>query len=485
MATTAQPGATTPTGAYLVYSGGGLLAVWSNTGSTNQTNPFTVGQTWQIALDVTTGYMYLGQNNTWYSPTMAATGNPSTGANPTFTLSNLSTSGGFSVLCGNNTAGGTFAWNFGQRPFVYTPPTGFVALNTYNLPDSTIKKGNTVMDATLYTGAGGTSNITTLTFQPDLIWVKNRSNVVSHCWVDSNRGAPNQLGSDLTAAENSGGNDRTTYGGISTILSNGFTAVSGTDPTYKATNGSGQTYVAWYWKAGQGTTTTGTGTGGITNVTQSVNATAGFSIVTYTGSGANGTVTHGLGVAPKMIIVKNRGSAVAWTAWHTSIANTQYLVLNTTAAVATGATWWNSTSPTLSVFSVGTSTSTNASTNTYVAYCWAEIAGFSKFGSYTGNGSTDGPFVYTGLRPAFIMWKRTDTTSNWYIEDSKRLEYNSSLSPYEIYPNLSNAEGTNGSPILLSNGFKLVSSGSGYNASGGTYIYMAFAENPFKNSNAR
>ena len=275
--TTNYLGATSDAYAYYGYNG----QKQNNGSSVAYGATYTTNDVIGVALDLDAGTLTFYKNNV--SQGVAYTG----------------ISGTFTPAIGS--AGGNQGYaNFGQQGFKYTPPTGYKALNTYNLPTSTIVQGNKYMDATLYTGAGGTSNITTLTFQPDLIWVKNRSNAVSHCWVDSNRGAPNQLGSDLTAAENSGGNDRTVYGGISTILSNGFTAVSGTDPTYKATNGSGQTYVAWYWKANQGTNTSNT-SGSITS-TVSVNASAGFSVVTYTGTGANATVGHGLGVAPSMII---------------------------------------------------------------------------------------------------------------------------------------------------------------------------------------
>jgi hypothetical protein len=282
------------------------------------------------------------------------------------------------------------------------------------------------------------------------------------------------LVSNSTAAETTQAQGLTAFG------TGGFT-----EGTLAKMNTSAATYVGWQWQAGQGSTSSNT-SGTITS-TVSVNATAGFSVVTYTGTGANATVGHGLGVAPKMVIVKNRGSAVAWTAWHTSIANTEYLVLNTTAAVATGATWWNSTTPTSSVFSVGTSTSTNASTNTYVSYCWAEIAGFSKFGSYTGNGIADANFVYTGFRPKFVLYKRTDAVGNWFIFDSTRNTTN--LTNLALYPNATAVEATMAAtdqPLdLLSNGFKLRGTGTDGNASAGTYIYMAFAENPFKYANAR
>jgi hypothetical protein len=372
----------------------------------------------------------------------------------------------------DNSGNGGFL-NFGQRPFSYTPPTGFVRLNTYNLPDSTIKKGNTVMDATLWTGTGTNLNVVNASqFKPDFVWIKNRSTTNYHNLFDSVRGVQKALYSNATDAE------ATETQGLLAFNSNGFNI-----GTNGGTNGSGNALVGWQWQAGQGTNTSNT-SGSITS-TVSVNATAGFSVVTYTGTGANATVGHGLGVAPKMIITRYRGSE-SWSVYHTSLGGTKTLYLNLTNAANTTSLAWNNTDPTSTVFSLGSAGTTNTSGGSgMVAYCWAEIAGFSKFGSYTGNGSSDGPFVYTGFRPKFVMWKRTDTTSNWYIEDSYREAYNSATSPNELYPNLSNAEATNGSPIFLSNGFKLTSTGAGYNASGGTYIYMAFAENPFKNANAR
>jgi len=359
----------------------------------------------------------------------------------------------------------------------------------------TIPAGNLYMNATTYTGSGGTTNITGFSFQPDLIWTKNRSNPVSHCWVDSNRGAPNQLGSDLGDAENSGGNDRTVYGGISTILSNGYTAVSGSDPTYKATNGSGQTYVSWYWKANQGTNVSNT-SGSITS-TVSVNATAGFSVVTWAGSGAAGTVGHGLGVTPAMIITKNRTTgSTSWVTWHQSLPSATatdagYIYLNSTGAASTTSVFYNGTQISSSVFGLrGNNSNVNASSNNYVAYCWAPITGYSAFGSYVGNGSTDGPFIYLGFRPRFVMFKQTDTAgSNWRIFDSARDTYNAE--GLALYPSLADAEGAYAAAMdFVSNGVKIRGGSStsgygGYNLSGGTYIYAAFAENPLKFANAR
>jgi hypothetical protein len=363
--------------------------------------------------------------------------------------------------------------NFGQRPFAYTPPTGFVALNTFNLAASTIVKGNTVMDATLYTGNGGTITVANAAgFQPDFVWTKGRSTgSTNHLLTNSVTGNGVNLYSNLTNAESTRG---------CTFTSTGFSY------TYPAEGGdgnvSGQTYVGWQWKAGGAAVTN---TAGSISAQVSANPTAGFSVVTYTGTGANATVGHGLGVAPRMIIVKNRNSTFTWRVYHASLANTQALYLSATDAATTETTAWNSTTPTSSVFSVGTSSGTNGSTLTYVAYCWSEIDGFSKFGSYTGNGSTDGTFVYLGFRPEFIMVKRTDTTSQWNIWDTSRNTFNVANS--NLWADDSEAEFTSSSydADFLSNGFKLRNSSAGRNASGGTYVYMAFAENPFKNSLAR
>jgi hypothetical protein len=213
------------------------------------------------------------------------------------------------------------------------------------------------------------------------------------------------------------------------------------------------------------------------------NPTAGFSIVTYTGTGANATVGHGLGVAPKMVIVKSRTTAASnWVVWHTALAGTDYLVLNSTAAKATAATVWNSTIPTSNVFSIGTDPGVNNNGASQIAYCFAEISGFSKAFSFTGNGSTDGSFVYCGFLPRFVMLKRTDTTGDWYMWDTARNTYD--VITNTLLANSSAAETSATSIDALSNGFKMRNTTAGFNASGGTYIGFAWATNPFKNSNA-
>jgi hypothetical protein len=365
--------------------------------------------------------------------------------------------------------------NFGQRPFTYTPPTGYVRLNTYNLPDSTIKKGNTVMDATLYTGTGATQSITNAgAFRPDLVWTKSRSSgALFNNLNDSVRGATRTLASNSTAAE-----DTTTLI-FSAFNANGFSV--GSDVS---ANQSGQTFVGWQWQAGQGSTSSNT-SGTITS-TVSVNATAGFSVLTWTGNGSAGaTIGHSLGVAPKWIIVKRRNSSGDdWLHYHTSLGATQSIAFDTGAAI-TSSTRWNNTAPSSTLITLGTSTGVNGSGATYVAYCWAEIAGFSKFTSYASNNSVDGPFVYLGFRPKFVMIKPSTFADQWMIFDSSRNAAN--LTNNVLYPNLSNAEAVDANNCLdlLSNGFKIRGTGGSVNYLSNTYIVMAFAENPFKNSLAR
>jgi hypothetical protein len=363
--------------------------------------------------------------------------------------------------------------NFGQRPFSYTPPTGFVALNTFNLPTASILKGNTVMDATLYTGNGSTQTITNAGgFQPDLVWIKNRNNVRYHILTDSVRGTNSQLFSNDTLAQEAR-TDR-----LTAFNSTGFNVGS-----YIDVNGNADTFVAWQWQAGQGTTSSNTN-GSITS-TVSVNPTAGFSVVTYTGTGANATVGHGLGVAPKMIIAKSRQYAQSWLVYHQSITANNYLILNDTAASQASITAWNNTAPTSSVFSIGNSNTVNFPSGTQLAYCWSEIDGYSKFGSYTGNGSTNGTFVYLGFQPKFIMIKSSSAAYAWFMEDIQRNLYNGNSAILQANSDAAEITGTSYNVDFLSNGFKLTTAQANINASGSTFVYMAFSSNPFKNSLAR
>ena len=503
--------------------------------------------------------------------------------------------------------------NFGQRPFAYTPPTGYKSLCTTNLPDPTIADGSTAMDVVTYAGNASTQTISGLSFSPDFIWIKERTDEVSHYLGDTVRGVNKALQSNTTQSESTNNG----YGYISTATSDGFTVTAGsTDSFY--TNGSPETYVAWAWDGGDSTSTisvgdlnssfynqdqvwSGTASGGtmvlpwteafdgnidgsnaaqtggsdatvtfnpainvgsgveiaggsgatvtfnlvggssvsdnpssyssfsqvsgLTNgqiqsitlsanqalsgvkvdgkilVDQNVtppasyptiasnvraNPSAGFSIVTYNGSGTTSTIGHGLNAVPELIITKNRDSgSFNWGVYHVAAGNTVYLKLNTTDAVATQATWQNTT-PTSSIFYVGNYNSANQTADDYVAYCFAPVEGYSAFGSYEGTGTSDNsaPFIYTGFRPKFLLVKG-NANIDWIIEDSSRDTFNEMNK--RLYPNDGVAESTssNGNMDFLSNGFKPRTTHLSLNSSGTTYYYAAFAEHPFKTARAR
>ena len=381
-------------------------------------------------------------------------------------------SGSYSFVFGNGASTGSF--NFGQRPFAYTPPSGYVALNTYNLSTPTIAAGNKYMDATLYTGTLLSNSITNAaSFKPDLVWVKSRSAATDHKLTDSVRGVTKGL------ISNTQGVETTDTQGLTAINSNGFTV--GTDTNY---NNLTATYVAWQWQAGQGSTSSNT-SGSITS-TVSVNASAGFSIVTYTGNNTAGaTIGHGLGVKPNLIIIKNKNVGTTnWLTYSSVLGATKFLKIESTDSAGTSILPFNNTEPTSSVFSVGAWDVPNGSGNSHIAYCWTEIAGFSKFGSYTGNGSSDGPFIYTGFRPKFILYKCSSTTGNWILLDSVRS--NSNVASARLLPNTSDSEASGTHLVdFLSNGFKLRNIDANGNGSGSTYVYAAFAETPTKFANAR
>jgi hypothetical protein len=435
------------------------------------------GTVYGLAVDLDNRKIYWSRNNTWYN-----SASPSAGTNGISITATVEYFIGASPQTPE-----VVAINFGQRPFTYTPPTGFVALNTYNLPTPTILQGNKYMDATLYTGTGATLNVTNAAgFKPDFVWGKDRAQAQSHLLFDSVRGVYNFLSSNSTSAESTNSTTLTAFN------SNGFQL--GTNATL---NQSGISFVGWQWQAGQGSSSSNTN-GSITS-TVSVNTTAGFSVVTYTGTGVAGnkTIGHGLGVAPSMIILKDRDTASSggpgalgandWFVWHSSFANVNSILgLNSTVATQTTAGFWGASVPSSTVFGInGTLASLNESGDRYLAYCWAEIAGFSKFGSYTGNGSADGPFVYLGFRPKFILFKVTSEANGWVIYDTSRDTYNYMGS--QLYPNLSNAEAVSSSYAIdaTANGFKIRTSNGVINVSSGTFIYAAFAENPFKNALAR
>jgi hypothetical protein len=373
--------------------------------------------------------------------------------------------------------------NFGQQPFTYTAPSGYLALNTYNLAASTITNGAQYMAATLYTGNGssprsitnGGNNAIGTVFAPDFVWIKDRSTAsFGHNVYDTLRGTgkliiPNGTNAEIT-------NDVNGY--ISSFDSSGFTLTAGSSGI-NGVNANTDNIVGWQWKAGGSSGVSNT-SGSITSIV-SVNTTAGFSIVTYTGTGVNATVGHSLGVTPSLVIWKNRSAVTNWIVWHTSLGGNA-LNLNTTAAQFAQGNYFPGLPYSVAI-NVGTDSATNGSGNSMIAYCWAPITGYSAFGSYTGNGSTDGPFIYLGFRPRWWLVKRTDTVESWNILDSSRDPYNQA--GLNLYPNLANAESSNDLADLISNGVKLRNTWTGANTSGGTYIYAAFAENPFNTARAR
>ena len=330
----------------------------------------------------------------------------------------------------------------------------------------------------LYTGNAGTNNITfdgNSDMQPNLIWIKERGGTGSHIWVDTVRGISSSstpfIKSNSTGAEVT--NNVNAF--VTSSNSDGFSL--GADSYFTDVNKNNSTYAAWNWKAGGSASSNSNG-----SITSSVSANqdAGFSIVSYSGnSTAGATIGHGLGAIPKMMIVRKRNSAENWLVYHASTGNTGATLLNKTNAFFQD-NMWNSTTPTSSVFTVHGDDGANGSGGNYIAYCFAEKKGYSKFSSYVGNGNADGTFVYTGFKPAFVMLKRSSSTSDWYMFDSKREGYN--VDNDEIYANLNYAEDTADRLDILSNGFKMRTTGGNLNGSGETFIYMAFAENPFVTS---
>ena len=394
-------------------------------------------------------------------------------------------------------------FNFGQRPFAYqTPGTNrpaatFLALCDTNLPAPLTAKPNTLFDVVLYTGTGATQTLpnasstpsTPLGFSPDFLWFKNRSGSNNHALFDTVRTRSAGLYADLTNAEvtSSAGSD------LSSFDATGFTV--GTPQNFGSPNSSGASIVAWAWDAGTSTDPSNTA-GSITSQVRA-NVSAGFSVVTYTGNGTDGaTVGHGLGVTPGMIIVKNRDDAHGWIVAHSGLTNYNSLWLNETAAASAGPGrgWINpygSSTFTLKAGNGGTSLFDNVNQNTikYVAYCFAPVVGYSSFGSYTGNGSADGPFVYTGFRPRFVLLKGSSFVSNWHILDAARNAYN--VTDRFLRPNLSSQEfdgigfGSGSAIDILSNGFKLKASFADSNTNAASFVYAAFAESPFQYARAR
>ena len=308
--------------------------------------------------------------------------------------------------------------------------------------------------------------------QPDMLWFKSRTDTQSHCLFDSVRGAV------LRLIPNSAGAEGTENTNLDSFDTNGFQV-----DAEAIVNGSSRNYVTWGWKAGTSFTNDASSTSvGSIDSAGSVNTDAGFSIISYTGTGSNGTIAHGLGAKPDMILIKNRSNGQQWSSYWSPLGATKYMRFATTNAVATASNRFANTEPTTSVFTVSTDGEVNENNTNLIAYCFTNIQGYSKIGKYTGNGNADGPFIYTGFQPAWVMVKRTDSTGDWAIMDTAR-------NPFNVINNYLKAQGNDAESTdasfdidAVSNGFKLRYTNSNYNGNGNAYIYMAFAKNPFVNS---
>jgi len=445
-----------------LINSGSLSGSWGNDWSATNN---VIG----CAFDADTGKIWFSYNGTWQ-----ASGNPATGANPAFTASN------HNGLCpaGRTYLSGQLSFNFGQRAFAYGAPSGFKALCTANLTDPTIADGSTAMDATLWNGDNTSPrSISGYDFSPDLVWIKCRSDAAGHMLFDTVRGNNKVLRSMDTSAEV----DSPAFGYVSQFNSDGFTLTEGTFTGFESgdSNMTGRTYVGWAWDAGTSTVTNTDG-----SITSSVraNASAGFSVVSYSGNGTSGaTVGHGLNAAPGFIILKRRDSTGRWAVYYDGMSTGDYIYLDLTDPTYNDSGGWPSL-PTSSVFSISSNSNWNNSSGTYIAYCFAPVDGYSSFGSYTGNGSADGPFVYTGFRPKFLLLKSAGA-GDWVINDTSRDTYN--VSGYNLYPNDSTGEGFNARLDILSNGFKLRSTFTSTNPSSTTVVFAAFAESPFAYARAR
>jgi hypothetical protein len=407
-----------------------------------------------MAVNMDSGKVWVGDSVGWFSG-----GNPVAGTNEMY--SGLPTSlFPMAVYYRSLNTTQTVRFNFGQRPFSYAPPAGFLALNTQNLPAPAILNGANYMAATAYTGTAAAQSLSNVvngvSFSPGLVWIKSRTPDTSdHALFDSVRGTSKYLSSNTTGEEVTNANTLTAFVG------SGFDL--GTDTTI--VNQSGTSYIAWQWREG---------------------VTAGLDIVAYAGTGVTRTVSHNLGVAARFIIIKRlQVTGTSWQVRHPSIAVGNTMRLNLPDEFLVASDVWGGSLPSASSFTVGTNASVNGSGSNYIAYCFAEVEGFSKFGNYNGNGSTNGPFVYCGFRPKFVMYKSYSggVNSNWQIFDSTRDVYNATnenLSANVV------TKGAAGPYIdILSNGFKLRTASTGHNGSGAGYIFAAFAEVPSKYALAR
>jgi len=464
--------------------------IGGGSGYTAHGNSLSANDVLGVAVDRANGRIWFSKNGTWQNSS-----DPTDGTDSNAAFTNVPTSG---VLCffygNNNSTPGYGTLNCGQRAFSYNAPTDYKVLCTTSFNDSTIMDGGDYFDTVLYTGNGATSRtISGFSFSPDFVWVKERDNTAgdfSHRLTNSTRGAGFSLSTNSNAAERD--SSAASCGGVETFTSDGFTIEEGTS-TNNCQNNNNTPYVAWAWDTASSTVTNNSD-GSITPTGLRANTTSGISIVTYRGTGSNATIGHGMNAVPKMYWIKRSSHQENWIVYHESLGQGKNIKLNDAGQVATASNIFNDTSPTSSVFSIGTNSQVNEGGDTYdyVAYLFAEVEGYSSFGRFEGTGSTgDSPFIYCGFKPAWILYKATDTSSaaaDWFIRDYKREGFNhgtdANCNP-ELEANATSAENNNGPIDICCNGFKIRSNNAGHNESGKNYIYAAFAQHPVKIARAR
>ena len=478
---------------YINISFGG--SIWN--GTTHLSSPssgwpsfsFYTGERAALAIDCSNGKWWLGKvasngSTTWYANDGGTDGDPAGGTNESATLPSFTTDTEWMPFVGWHDGGAANSTtysaniNFGNHSFLGTVPTGFEKLCSNALPDPTIKLSDKYFDSILYTGNDSTNNITGLNFSPDWIWIKQRNGTFWHQMFDTVRGVNRRLYTNRTDGENL--NDPT----LTAFNSDGFTL--GDDDG--GINGGSNTYVAWCWEAGSSTVTNTNG-----SISSSVRAstTAGFSIATWTsnGSGSPSSFGHGLGVKPDFLIIKSRGGSGNWQCWSSTFSNAtnNFISLNLSTGTQTaGAAMWGTIDSTVVNFRHSANSSNG---DDMIGYFFSNVEGFSKSGKYTGNGLTNGTFVFTGFRPAFLIVKNTNASKDWLMFDNKRSPFNV-INDY-LFPSLNEAEGVNSTTIgvdFTANGFKWRGSSSGndyINSNGQDFIYLAFAESPFKYARAR
>jgi len=422
--------------------------VWENGSPRSVSLPLTTK--YQMAVDFDNGKFWYGDAGSWYN-----SGNPATGANATGTFT---PSGRYFFVVQTRNTSNSITVNFGAHGFEYTPPTGFdSAASTSALPAPDIKDGSKYFKPLIYLPDGSSSfSVTGVGFQPDLVWIKSRNYNEDHQVNDSLRGATKALQTNIP------GTEVTQSNGLTSFDSDGFTVGNLSDYNYN-----GDSIISWNWKEGTAN---------------------GLDIVSYEGTGSTQTISHNLGVPPAFVIVKTLDNGRDWYCYHQSLGAGKTILLSYNGGEFSSTNYWNNTAPSSTVFTVGSDVGTNELNNTYIAYCFAEVEGFSKFGSYIGNGSTDGPFVYCGFKPALIIYKRSDASGAWWVYDSARSPGNGSSLDFYIRANSDLSETNDGAYSsgedidLVANGFKVRDSGGDVNVSGSNYIFMTWASSPFGGS---